>query len=113
MPYQEEPYQDTKISDNARGHGAMGGGISAVRTGAVTSEYGVLARELDLLGEVFDQLRVKLEPVIGQSCPHPSDANKAEAEPALSPFAESIRSDARKVRNFTAAVSELISRVEL
>lgn len=78
----------------------------------VLSQYGELSRELEVLGETFDNLRVRLEPITGPSLPE-SDGNGKLVATELSPLAESLRSDTQKVRSITHMLRSLMNRLEV
>lgn len=97
-------------------NGILGGsGAAALRMAPVREEYGTLSQELNALGETFDRLRMQLEPVTGPDRPTSPeiDQHKSPPQEALSPLAESIRSDAALIRHITAGMRNLSSRIEV
>lgn len=84
-----------------------------VRAAPVLDEYGTLGKELQILGELVDDFRVRLEPVLGCENPEASDGQQNQAQRSLSPLGESIRSDTQRVRNITATLRSLMNRIEV
>lgn len=89
-------------------------GSGESQSSVVMTEYGILGNELALLGELTEQLRIKLEPVLGLDMPEPSDgAKNGSPQVSISPFGESIRSDAARARNIGRELNKLLRRIEL
>jgi hypothetical protein len=79
----------------------------------VMREYGTLSKELQVLAEIVDNLRTKLEPVLGMERTECADGTKDVPQAGLSPLGESLRSDTQRVRNIQSELRTLLSRIEV
>ena len=85
----------------------------AAKQSVVMTEYGALSMELEVLAKLAEELRIKLEPVLGCAMPSEASGSPAGALPAISPFGESIRSDAARARNIGRELQSLLHRIEI
>lgn len=79
----------------------------------VTQEQSLLSKSIAELHETFDMLRSKLEPVIGVGVAAMDGTSAGNTEEALSPLAESLRSEMYRVRRLNDAMRDLIQRLEV
>ena len=79
----------------------------------VMQEYGNLGKSLAVLGETFDALRVRLEPVTGPSRPTAHLGAEKNPNDNLSPLASSLRDETERVYRLNNAMKDLMERIEL
>lgn len=76
-------------------------------------EYGNLEKSLAVLHDTFDELRVKLTPVINDNRACGIGESTAKPEPVLSPLANSLRGENDKITRLNNAMLGLIDQIEL
>lgn len=79
----------------------------------VMEERNKLGKSIAVLGETFDALRVRLEPVTGPSRPTAHLGAEKNPNNNLSPLASSLRDETERVYDLNNAMKDLMERIEL
>lgn len=104
--------EDAKMHTGRSGYTTAAGAAGSMP--AVMAQYNDLQQSLNFLAEVVDNFRVRLEGVLGPM--HTDGGPNKETSPpdaALSPLAESVRGDRRRVDGLRFQLQELLDRIEI
>ncbi len=78
----------------------------------VLREYNDLGASIGFLSEVIDTLRIRLEPILGQSMAEET-GNMGVPEQSLCPLGSSIRSDRKRIDALREQLHGILNRIEV